>query len=394
MILRWGEVQHDSPRGFTPAPTARRALSGGYDINRSRAAYPGCVQTVLVRITSDEGLVGYGEAHAPLAPEVALAIIEHLLGPAILGEDPRAVDMLWEKMYSSMRIRGHRTGFMMEALSGIDIALWDLFARSVNLPLYRLLGGGYRQRVNAYASGVGGGTPEEAAESALSYVQQGFTALKTGTGARGPEAGLAQVRAIAEAVGDRADLMVDAQGGYDLHTALELGRALEAIGVYWVEDPLPPEDMRGHRELARALDMAVATGEALCTRWGYADWVTTNAADILLPDICRVGGVSECRKVANLADVYNVPWAGHVSMGSCVHIAATLHLAAATPNFMICECPTSFARNPLGNVLLEDPLIVERGQFLLPEGPGLGIAFDRAALAERVVHSVSVLHQP
>ncbi|MFP3897582.1 MAG: mandelate racemase/muconate lactonizing enzyme family protein [Anaerolineales bacterium] len=387
MILRAGDDTSQAaarPRMGTISRSAR-ALDGGYDIDRSRAAYPGCMQTVLVRVTSDEGLVGYGEAHAPLAPEVTRAVVDNLLAPVIVGEDPRAVDVLWERMYTSMRIRGHRTGFMMEAMSGVDIALWDLFGKAVGLPVYRLLGGGYRNRANAYASGVPGATPEARARNALGFLDEGFTAMKLGLGGRGPKASIPFVRAVREAVGDRAHLMVDAQGGYDFYTALAFGRALEEWNVYWVEDPLPPEDISGHRKLTASLDMAVATGEALCARWGFRPWITTGALDVILPDVCRAGGISECHKIANMADAFNIPWAGHVSMGTCVHIAATLHLAAATPNFLICECPASFRTNPLGNVLLEKALDLQDGQFAVPQGPGLGIAFDEEALRGCVV---------
>lgn len=387
MILRAGDDTSQAaarPRMGTISRSAR-ALDGGYDIDRSRAAYPGCMQTVLVRVTSDEGLVGYGEAHAPLAPEVTRAVVDNLLAPVIVGEDPHAVDVLWERMYTSMRIRGHRTGFMMEAMSGVDIALWDLFGKAVGLPVYRLLGGGYRNRANAYASGVPGATPEARARNALGFLDEGFTAMKLGLGGRGPKASIPFVRAVREAVGDRAHLMVDAQGGYDFYTALAFGRALEEWNVYWVEDPLPPEDISGHRKLTASLDMAVATGEALCARWGFRPWITTGALDVILPDVCRAGGISECHKIANMADAFNIPWAGHVSMGTCVHIAATLHLAAATPNFLICECPASFRTNPLGNVLLEKALDLQDGQFAVPQGPGLGIAFDEEALRGCVV---------
>ena len=387
LILRAGDDRSPEaarPRTSEPART-KRALANGFDINRSRAAYPGCTQTVLVKVTSDNGLIGWGESHAPLAPEVATSIIDNLLGPIIIGRDPRAVDVLWEAMYSSMRIRGHHTGFMMEAMSGIDIALWDLFGKSVGLPIYQLLGGGYRDRVNAYASGVRGSTPDEMAEAALGYVRDGFTAMKMGISAAGPEGGIAFVRAVTEAIGDTANLLIDAQGGYDFHTALMVGRQLQDLGVYWVEDPLPPEDIAGHRRLAENLDIAVATGEALCSRWGFRDWIVTGAADIVLPDICRCGGISECRKIGLLADAYNVPWAGHVSMGTNIHIAATLQVAAASPNMLICECPTRFHTNPLGNPLQREPLLLENGQLIVPQKPGLGIEIDEAALAEYVV---------
>ena len=197
LILRAGPdgAGPDPTPRTTAAPPPRRALDHGYDIDRSRAAYPGCVQTLLVRVTADDGLVGYGEAHAPLAPEVPQAIIRELLAPILVGQDPLAVEVLWESMYSSMRIRGHRTGFMMEAISGVDIALWDLLGKAAGLPVYRLLGGGFRDRVNAYASGVRGATPDEAAADARRWLDQGFTALKLGIGGRGLEAGLGSMMA-------------------------------------------------------------------------------------------------------------------------------------------------------------------------------------------------------
>lgn len=386
MILRVpGERRR--ARGGDTSPRARaRALDGGYDINRSRAAYPDGAQTTLVRITTDDGLVGWGEAHAPLAPEVTKSIIDHLLGPLLIGSDPRAVEVLWERMYTSMRIRGHRTGFMMEAMSGIDIALWDLCGKAQGLPVYLLLGGAHRDRVPIYASGVPGASAEEQVENALGFLEQGFTAMKLGTGGLGPVEGLKRVRAVREAVGDRAHVLVDAQGGYDLHTALIFGRELEQLDVYWVEDPLPPEDIDGHRRLAASLDVAVATGEAFCARWGFRDWLASGALDVALPDICRVGGISECRKVAMLADAYNIPWAAHVSMGTAVHVAASVHLGAATPNLLICEYPSRFDHNPLGYNLLQEPLQVEGAALRVPQGPGLGIAFDEEALARFIVH--------
>lgn len=147
---------------------------------------------------------------------------------------------------------------------------------------------------------------------------------------------------------------------------------LEKCGVYWVEveDPLPSEDISGYRQLAAALDTAVATGEAICSRWGFREWLTSGAVDIILPDICRAGGISECRKIANLADAVNIPWAAHVSMGTGIHIAASLHLAAATPNFLFCECPTSFHSNPLDNALLKEPIILREGHLIVPQKLG------------------------
>jgi L-alanine-DL-glutamate epimerase-like enolase superfamily enzyme len=283
-----------------------------------------------------------------------------------------------------MRLRGHSTGFMTEAIGGVDIALWDIFGKSVDLPVYQLLGGPHRDRVVAYGSGVPGRTVEEQAANAASLVRdRGFTAVKMSIGRKGLDAEIEAVATVYHAISDRAHLLVDAHGAYDAYTAIQLGRKLQALGVYWLEDPLPPEDHSGYKMLADALDMAVAAGETECNRYQFRDRLAARAVDILLPDVCRAGGISEGLKIARLADAYNVPWAAHVSMGSPVHIAAALHLAAATPNFLICECPTF--QNPIGDNLLQAPILCEDGFFELPRGPGLGIELDRDALARVTV---------
>jgi L-alanine-DL-glutamate epimerase-like enolase superfamily enzyme len=354
-------------------------LTSGYTDRRHICAYPGGVQSLLVTVETDAGIVGLGESHAPVAPQVAQAIIEHLLGPAVIGGDPRAVDVLWEKMYSTMRLRGHSTGFMTEAIAGIDIALWDIFGKAVGLPIYQLLGGGYAKRIKAYASGVPGPTRQAQVENARRFVEElGFTAVKASVGRNRLELEIAAMTDLAKALGDDAHLLVDAHGAYDAYTAINLGLALQALGVYWFEDPLMPEDHTGYKMLSDRLDMAVAAGETECNRYQLRDRLAERAVDIILPDVCRAGGISEGLKIARLADVYATPWAAHVSMGTPIHIAAALHLAAATPNCLIVECPTH--RNPIGNSLLRAPIVCEEGYFHVPQGPGLGIELNEDAL--------------
>jgi L-alanine-DL-glutamate epimerase-like enolase superfamily enzyme len=366
------------------APPRPRALTSDYASRRHVCAYPRGYQTMLVQVFTDAGITGIGESHAPLAPQVAKAIVEHVLAPALVGQDPRAIDVLWEKMFSTMRLRGHSTGFMTEAISGIDIALWDILGKAVDLPVYMLLGGAFRDRIKAYASGVPGATIEEQVANAKRFVQDcGFTAVKMSIGRKNLEVELQAVAVLSEAIGDEAHLLVDAHGAYDAYTAINLGRQMQALGVYWLEDPLPPEDHSGYKMLSDALDMAVAAGETECNRYQFRDRLADRAIDILLPDICRAGGISECRKIAMLADCYNTSWAAHVSMGSPIHIAASLHLGAATPNFLICECPTH--QNPIGNNLLKVPLVCKDGCFELPDGPGLGIELNEQALAKVIL---------
>ena len=149
----------------------------------------------------------------------------------------------------------------------------------------------------------------------------------------------------------------------------------------WLEDPLPPEDLGGYAALCSALDLPIASGETECTRWQFHEKLRRRAADVILPDICRAGGISEGRKIAMVADLFNVPWCAHVSMGSSIHVAAALHLAASTPNFLICEYRGPERPNPLGDALLQAPIHYEAGQLQVPQGPGLGIEFDDDALA-------------
>ncbi len=367
-------------RRRTSAEPGARAL----DRNEGRhlCAYPDQDRTLLVRITTDEGLVGWGEAHSPPVPGVAKAVIADLFAPLLLGQNPLAIEVLWDHLYASMRLRGHGAGFQLEALAAIDIALWDLVGKALDQPVYQLLGGPFRTHIPCY-TGLPGDTVEERVTYARDYVAQGFTTLKTGVALGDARTSLAGVGAVVEAVGERATVLVDAHGAYDARTAIPAGRELERMGVGWLEDPLPPEDLDGYAALCAALDMPIASGETECTRWQFNEKLRRRGADIILPDICRAGGISEGRKIALVADLFNVPWCAHVSMGSSIHVAAALHLAAATPNFLICEYRGPLQPNPLGDVLLQEPIHYAGGHLQVPPGPGLGITFDDDALAAR-----------
>jgi D-galactarolactone cycloisomerase len=210
-------------------------------------------------------------------------------------------------------------------------------------------------------------------------VAEGYTAIKASIGRGDVDADLAGLAVIADAVAGRADLLVDAHGAYPADLALKVGRRLEALGVAWFEDPLPPEDVDGYARLAAALDLPVAGGETECTRWQFDARLRAGAFDVILPDVCRAGGISEGRRIADVARLHNVRWAAHVSMGSSVHVAAAAHLAAASPNFLVFEFPST--PNPIGDDLLRTDLHPEGGVLRVPEGPGLGIEFDEARLS-------------
>jgi L-alanine-DL-glutamate epimerase-like enolase superfamily enzyme len=377
-----GDKDYVGGAGLRPpadaAPAQRRALAEIGD--RHICVYPPQAQSCLVKITAEDGTVGWGEGHAPLGPRATAAVVQDVLAPLLVGEDPLAIERHWERMYGSMRLRGHVAGYQLEAIAGVDIALWDLAGKLVGLPAYRLLGGPFITELPAYASGVPGRTVEERAASAERFIADGYTAMKASIGRGSIDEDLAAMSALIETVDGRADVLVDAHGAYASHTALYVGRELQRMGVKWLEDPLPPEDVEGYVALAAALEMPVAAGETECTRWQFEERLRQKAVDLILPDICRAGGITEGRKIATVADVHNVKWCAHVSMGTSVHVAAAAHLAAASANFLIFEF--SSTPNPIGEDLLTHSLHPQGGILRVPDGPGLGIEFDEDRLRQ------------
>jgi L-alanine-DL-glutamate epimerase-like enolase superfamily enzyme len=365
------------------------AMTGGPGLwNRLDHASPsrfhGYTQATLVKITTSDGITGWGECHAPAAPRVQKTIVTDALAPLLLGLDARDVEVLWERMYSSERTRGYSTGFWTEAIAGIDLALWDILGKYTGQPLYRLLGGKFRERIPTY-TGIGGATPEAIRENARRAVEQGFPAVKMGL-SKGPGTrDLDRVAAVSEAVGSKAQLLLDSLGAYKLHEAVKVGRELDKLkNIGWWEDALLPDDTANFAKLADALDTPICAGEELSNRFQFRDLFTPRGVDIINPDVCRAGGITECRRIAMLADVHGILWSPHVSTGTPLYMSASLHLAAATPNFVIMEGGNAHA-GPFGNVLLKEPLDYKPGSARVPEGPGLGVEFDEKALAKVLI---------
>lgn len=386
-----GEKDYPAGAGLaTPTRSdvvAERVASGASPLRSVGAlhvcSYPPQAQSCLVRITTDDGMFGWGEAHAPFGPRATKAVIEDVLAPLLIGEDPWAIERHWERMYGSMRLRGHTTGYQLEAIAGVDIALWDLLGKLAGLPIYRLLGGPFQTTLPTYASGVPGRTVAERVDAAQALLAEGYRAIKISIGRGHIDQDLASVEAVAAAIAGQADLLVDAHGAYALDQAMLVGRRLESLGVAWFEDPLPPEAVEDYTQLAAALDLPIAAGETDCTRWQIGERLRRRSLDVILPDICRAGGISEGRRIATVAGLHNARWAAHVSMGTSIHVAAAAHLAAASPNFLIFEF--SSTPNPIGDDLLTAPLRPAQGVLAVPSGPGLGINFDEERLARHIV---------
>jgi D-galactarolactone cycloisomerase len=340
----------------------------------------------IVEIETVDGIIGWGECYGPSA--VAKAYIETQFAPRIIGRDAFDVEVIWEDLYNRIKDYGPR-GMVTSAMSGIDIALWDIIGKACGKPIHKLIGGAQRTEVTSYATGLYfidmDRLIEEAVEEAREYVEQGFVAIKMKIGLGDPKLDIQRVAAVREAIGDKTRLMVDANHCFTVPQAIRIGRELEKLDVEWFEEPISPEDIDGYVEVTRALDMAVAGGENEFTRWGFRDLVVRKAMDIVQPDVCAAGGISECRKIAVLASAHGVECVPH-AWGSVIGLAATLQFLAALP-----DQPPSFrpmppllefeqCENPFRDHLSVEPIVQHRGKVQIPTGPGLGIEIDRSII--------------
>jgi len=347
-----------------------------HDRVRSGAGLKLARQAAFVEIRTDEGLSGIGPCSfgsASLDLTAAASMIDNALAPILIGEDPHRIQYLWDKVYygSIVRVLGHR-GIGVALLSGIDIALWDLKGKALGAPIYELLGGAFHDPVPAYASSIYWSPPEEAARQARRFVDMGFDAvkLKVGLDVQNDVDSLAAIR---EEVGGGVDIMVDANQTYTPHLALKVGRELERYDVLFFEEPLPIDDVGGHRFLAERLGVRIATGENLYTRWGFEPFVKGEAIHVVQADASRTGGVSEARKINDLAAAFHLHAAPH-TFSDVLTVTASLHVMAAAPNATILEYDLTY--NPLQTDLVRNPLVVKDSFAELPRGPGLGLEID------------------
>ncbi len=351
-------------------------------------------QALLVKVYTDNNNVyGVGEAASFGGPlESTKTVIEKEIAPRIIGEDPFNVERIWKKVYYNS-FQHARGGIVICALSGIDIALWDIIGKALNTPVYKLLGG-YTDKVRAYASGgfysQGKGT-KEITEEIKSYLEQGFTAVKMKVGRNltslNPidvmpdseynftvEEDLERVESVCREIGPGIRLLVDANTAWDLHTAIVMGRHFDRLGVYLIEEPVCTDNMDGSARLAAALDLKVAGYETEQLVFNFARLITNHCIDVVQPDLSWAGGITECRKIANLAYTYHKEFAPHC-FSSAVLLMSSLHFLCAIPNGGMLE----FDRNPndLREKILKEPLFIDKDGFVkVPDRPGLGIELN------------------
>jgi L-alanine-DL-glutamate epimerase-like enolase superfamily enzyme len=334
-------------------------------------------ETTVVRLQTDTGVIGWGEAQSPVSPRVTKTIVEDLVRPLVLGRDPFDIEAVWTRAYGAMRERGHPTGFYIDALAGMDVALWDILGKVTGKPVHRLAGGRYRDRVLLYA-GMGGTDPQTVVDTAEEHVGYGYKALKLHLLV--DRDGVAEIAAaVRERVGPDIKLMVDVHMRQTVSGSIQLGRKLEALDFTWLESPVAPDDIAGQAEIARALDMAVAIGEWSRTRYEMREAFERRAYDIVMHDIGRTG-ITEGKRIATLADTYNIPVAPHVGGGGILSVAATVEFSAACPNFMIME--HSHAANRVKNAILKQPYDPVDGYFHVSDRPGLGVDVDESRLEQ------------
>ncbi|HVJ03706.1 MAG TPA: mandelate racemase/muconate lactonizing enzyme family protein [Sphingomonas sp.] len=355
---------------------------------RRKFVYSGTIDTVVVRIETDTGHVGWGEAKAPVAPQATARIVDLLLAEILIGADPREVMVLWERMYAGMRVRGHRAGFYIEAIAGVDIALWDLAGQAAGAPIATLLGGKMRESVRVYASGIPAlplEAPDEAIQSLVDEAKAlraaGYTGVKMAIG-RGVRGDLRSIRAIRDALGDDFAVYADAAGVYSRVDAMRLAEAMQELDVGFFEMPIAPEDVEGYAELAQRLAIPIAL-DSIMTRHETVELIRNRAIDIVQPDVCRAGGITECRRIAELADCFGLAFQPHVSIGSAIHVAASAHLAVAMPNSIVCEY--WIGKNPIGAAIAGTPAEMRDGYLHAPERAGLGIGINAEALLSHAV---------
>lgn len=366
-----------APVSLPHAEKIEKVVFGGY-------------RATIVRIYTDDGLVGIGECMTRLSPLAIKAIIEEI-APIVIGTDPMQAEYTWEILYSVMMNRGHNRGFYIEALSGIDIALWDIRARALKQPMYMMFGGRQREKIWAYASSVRIRERSVVLETVRTFLERGFDAIKIKIGKNpfGYRKDLRLVEDIRAAAGDDVLLAADANCGYheDVKLALRVGQALQDQGLYWFEEPISPDNLSGYQYLCENLQIAIAAGESSFTRYDFAAWFSRRALDIVQPNLCRTGGVTETRKIAAMSQGFHIPYAPHTGSCSAVCLALSLHIAAAVPNFLIFEYMQSdWAKdepNPLRHDLVQESFEhFENGYLSAPpeDQYGIGVTLNEDVL--------------
>jgi galactonate dehydratase len=347
---------------------------------------------VFVNVYTDEGVQGLGEATLEGKAETIVAAVGEL-GRLVDGQDPRRIQHLWQIMYRHSFWRGGPV--LMSAISGIEQALWDITGKVAGLPVYALLGGACRDRISLYANGPRGSSPDEYAESARRITAAGFTAMKVAPleptlpvdSSASIRRATAVVAAIRAAVGPDVAIGVDVHGRLSPAMSIRFARGLEELDIWFLEEPVLPENAAAMAEVARATSIPIATGERLFTKWGFREVLQLHAASLLQPDVSHCGGILEARLIAAMGEVEYAGLSPHNPL-SPVNGVASAHVGMASPNFVALEWVVD---NPAWTqAVLSRPLVIRDGFLELSDAPGLGIELDLDACREHPYRAVDL----
>ena len=342
---------------------------------------------LIVRVTTDAGIVGYGEVDSnPLAVKGCIeGPFSHTattgLGRVLIGEDPFQTEYLWQKMYRANIYSGRR-GIAIHAMSGIDLALWDIKGKALGMPVWKLLGGGFTKSLRPYASSLFGATPAETGDRARRFVDQGFTAVKFGWDPMGKDEAtdIALVREARAGLGSAPDLMIDAGLAFDAKTAIQRAKAFEQYNPYWFEEPLHPDDYLGYSKLSAASSLRIAAGEEESERKSFIELMDVGQIDIVQVDLTRCGGFTEAMKIAALAADRGLPVVNH-GFTTYLNVAAALHYLASVPNTLgliefVVEEGTTLRHH------ISAPIRAVDGRVAVPDAPGLGLEMNEEGIAK------------
>lgn len=342
----------------------------GYVIRKgNRAIYPTTDMSVLIKVTAESGRCGWGETYGIVAPQAVKSIIDEVLGPVMIGRDPGAPVALHEDLYDLMRVRGFFGGYYVDALAGVDIAVWDLFGRCLERPLASLLGGVRHQTIRAYVSGLPKATLKERCDLAVEWVGKGYKGIKFAA-AMSDDGIVMEMAALREAVGPDIDLIVDLHWKFTAGEAIRIIRRLEAYNLYFAEAPCEPEDIDGQELVARGIGCPLALGEEWRTVFEYRPRFERRCMSIIQPEMGHTG-VTEFLHIGRMAHAFHVDTIPHASIGIGIFQAASLHATAALKRVPYHEYQHSIFDKNLKYVTGD--MRCSGGSFMLPSGAGIGV---------------------
>lgn len=353
----------------------------------------GSYKSVIVEVESSDGVKGIGECMTRVSPKALVNIINDVMKPLSIGKDPLEHELLWEEIYGVMRQRGHSKGFYIEALSGLDIALWDLSGKLLHKSVSKLLGGKFREKLECYASSIRFKQPEDVVTEVQKVMDDGFKKVKLKIG-RGIDEDIAAIKVVKDHFGDAVKIMVDANSGYNVNTALQIGKKLEKYEVLWFEEPIPPDNIPGYAELSRALDIPIAAGESEFTRYGFRDLIERGGIRVLQPNVGRAGGFTELKKILAMSSAYGISYAPHTGSSSAVTMAAEMQLAANSSDFLIYEYMKNAwsheQPNPLNSELLNEKIPQPINSYLeVGDAEGIGISLNEEIVRRYLIREGS-----